>query len=109
MQQMGGPPRRAGSTTSGGRIPSLKPRKVWATGAVLLTKGRNVVEEGNGQTRTRVDEATTRDADHAGAIPEIRPWREVGWIFRDGDALAIERRGDRTRVRTASFGHRRDD
>jgi hypothetical protein len=32
-------------------------------------------------------------------IPDIRPWREVGWIFRDGDALAIERRGDCTRVR----------
>jgi hypothetical protein len=34
-------------------------------------------------------------------IPELRPWREVGWIFRDGDVLAIERRGDRTRVRSA--------
>jgi hypothetical protein len=36
-----------------------------------------------------------------GAIPELRPWREVGWIFRDGDVLAIERQGDRTRVRSA--------
>jgi hypothetical protein len=34
-------------------------------------------------------------------IPELRPWREVGWIFRDGDVLAIERRGDHTRVRSA--------
>jgi hypothetical protein len=34
-------------------------------------------------------------------IPEIRPWGEVGWIFRDGDALTIERQGDRTRVRLA--------
>jgi hypothetical protein len=34
-------------------------------------------------------------------IPELRPWREVGWIFRDGDVLAIERQGDRTRVRSA--------
>jgi hypothetical protein len=40
------------------------------------------------------------------AIPELRPWREVGWIFRDGDVLAIERRGDRTRVRSAP-GHQR--
>ena len=23
------------------------------------------------------------------------PWREVGWIFKDGDALVIERQGDR--------------
>ena len=34
------------------------------------------------------------------AIPEIRPWREAGWIFKDGDALAIERRDDRTRLRS---------
>ena len=59
--------------------------------------------------RTRVDEATTRNEDPAGAIPEICPGREVGWIFRDGDALAIERRGDRMRVRTARIGHLRDD
>jgi hypothetical protein len=31
----------------------------------------------------------------------MRPWREVGWIFRDGDTFAIERLGDRTRVRIA--------
>jgi hypothetical protein len=39
-------------------------------------------------------------------IPELRPWREVGWIFRDGDVLAIERRGDRTRVRSTAPVHR---
>jgi hypothetical protein len=68
-----------------------------------------VVEKGNGQMRTRVDTATTRSTDQAGGIPEIRPWREVGWIFRDGDALAIERRGDSTRVRTAHVCHLRDE
>jgi hypothetical protein len=31
----------------------------------------------------------------------MRPWFEVGWIFRDGEALAIERRGDRTNVQSA--------
>jgi len=56
-----------------------------------------VVEEGNGKMRTRVDEATTRSADHTGAIPEIRPWREVGWIFRDGACMAIERHGEEIR------------
>ena len=35
-----------------------------------------------------------RRTDHGDAIPEIRPWREAGWIFNDGDALAIERQGD---------------
>lgn len=34
-------------------------------------------------------------------IPEMKPWREVGWIFKDGDALAIERQGTRTRARAA--------
>ena len=35
------------------------------------------------------------------SIPEMRPWRVVGWIFRDGDVLAMERQGDRTRVCSA--------
>jgi len=42
-------------------------------------------------------------------IPEMRPWLEVGWIFRDGDALAIERQGTRTRVRRAAAVHVRDE
>jgi hypothetical protein len=43
-----------------------------------------------------------------GEIPTLRPWREVGWIFRDGDVIAIERQGDRTRVRTARSHRQRD-
>jgi hypothetical protein len=35
----------------------------------------------------------------AAAVPALRPWREVGWIFRDGDCIAIERNGDETRAR----------
>ncbi len=68
-----------------------------------------VGEKGNGTMKTRVDQIRTRSAEHAEAIPEIRPWREVGWIFRDGDALAIERQGDHIRVRTASVCHLRDE
>ena len=33
------------------------------------------------------------------ALPELKPWREVGWIFRDGGCMAIERQGDVTRAR----------
>ena len=33
------------------------------------------------------------------ALPDLTPWREVGWIFRDGNCVAIERRGDETRSR----------
>jgi hypothetical protein len=35
----------------------------------------------------------------ADALPELKPWREVGWIFRDGGCIAIERNGDETRAR----------
>ena len=43
------------------------------------------------------------------SIPEIRPWREVGWIFRDGDAYAIERQGEETRTRSTRVSHMRDE
>ena len=52
-----------------------------------------------------MDEAAVRVPEHSDAIPEIRPWREIGWIFRDGDAFAIERQGDRIRTRSARFSH----
>jgi len=35
----------------------------------------------------------------AEALPELKPWREAGWIFRDGDCIAIERKGEETRER----------
>ena len=33
------------------------------------------------------------------AVPELTVWHEVGWIFRDGDCIAIERQGDTVRSR----------
>ena len=59
--------------------------------------------------RTRFDEGTAQRTEHGEAIGETRPWREVGWIFRDGDAVAIERQGERTRVRSARISHLRDE
>jgi hypothetical protein len=49
-----------------------------------------------------VKEQEQREAGTAGrdALPELKPWREVGWIFRDGGCVAIERRGEVTRART---------
>jgi hypothetical protein len=32
-------------------------------------------------------------------LPELKPWRQIGWIFRDGSCIAIERQGDETRTR----------
>jgi hypothetical protein len=54
----------------------------------------------------RIDKSILRP--EAEAIPEARPWREAGWIFRDGCAVAIERQGERTRARAACFTHRHD-
>jgi len=48
-------------------------------------------------------------AEQAEPIPDMRPWREVGWIFRDGDARAIERTSKRTRAYSAAVQRRRDD
>jgi hypothetical protein len=27
------------------------------------------------------------------SVPDLNPWTQVGWIFRDGDCVAIERHG----------------
>jgi hypothetical protein len=40
------------------------------------------------------------DADHSESLRDLNPWREVGWIFKDGESIAIERHGDEVRVRT---------
>jgi hypothetical protein len=34
-----------------------------------------------------------------GNLPDLNPWREVGWIFRDGETIAIERQDEHTRCR----------
>jgi len=54
---------------------------------------------------TRFDEGS----EHGEAIREIRPWREAGWIFKDGGARAIERQDDRTRTRAARVSHQHDE
>ena len=56
----------------------------------------------------RFDEAST-SPEAADPIPDIRPWREAGWIFSDGVALTIERQGERTRVRQARVSHLREE
>jgi hypothetical protein len=33
-------------------------------------------------------------AEDDGALPDLKPWRQAGWIFRDGDCVAIERTGE---------------
>ncbi len=51
--------------------------------------------------RSGVKEREQGEADIAEreALPELKPWRVAGWIFRDGGCVAIERQGDVIRVR----------
>jgi hypothetical protein len=56
-----------------------------------------------------LDEASADAPEHRESLRAIRPWRGVGWIFKDGDALAIDRQGERIRARAASFSHQRDE
>ena len=41
----------------------------------------------------------TRGGVSGEAPPDLDAWLEVGWIFRDGGCIAIERHGDETRSR----------
>ena len=57
-----------------------------------------------GRTLSRMRHAQSTEGEavpveSVGSLPELKPWREAGWIFRDGDCIAIERQGDETRVR----------
>ena len=52
-----------------------------------------------------VEEGSEREA----PVPELRPWCEVGWIFKNGDAVAVERQGDGLRVRPARSPHQPDE
>jgi hypothetical protein len=49
-----------------------------------------------GRADQKRDGSAVRTAE---SLPELNPWREVGWIFRDGDCIAIERQGEETRAR----------
>ncbi len=45
------------------------------------------------------DKVVSGGTSHKGSPSEHNAWREVGWIFRDGEIIAIERQGHETRVR----------
>ena len=62
------------------------------------TTGAHACGMGLGVTEQEQSEAESAER---AALPDLKPWREAGWIFRDGGCVAIERRGDETRVREA--------
>ena len=39
--------------------------------------------------------APAEEGSESQAVPELCPGREVGWIFKNGDAVAVERRDDK--------------
>ena len=45
--------------------------------------------------RVGENEAATGQAGDEGnaTLPDLNPWTQVGWIFRGGDCVAIERHG----------------
>jgi hypothetical protein len=57
----------------------------------------------------RADRVQRRRAEQTDAIPEVRPWCEAGWIFRDGEAQPIERQHDHAKPRRARRHDERDE
>jgi hypothetical protein len=47
--------------------------------------------------RSSEDSRQMEEAGSVEALPDLNPWREAGWIFRDGGCIAIERLGDEIR------------
>jgi hypothetical protein len=41
---------------------------------------------------------TTTEGNREEPLPELKPWREVGWIFNYGGAVVIERQNDEIRM-----------
>jgi hypothetical protein len=46
----------------------------------------------------RSNKGVAGDTRLAEPIPESKPWRALGWIFKDGDAVVIERQGSSDRL-----------
>jgi hypothetical protein len=51
-----------------------------------------------GSRKSEKGEANRANPDEL--LPVLNPWREVGWIFKDGEAVAVERHEYETRTRT---------
>jgi hypothetical protein len=49
------------------------------------------------------------DSEREAPVPELRPWCEVGWIFKNGDAVAVERQGEELRARPGRISQPRDE
>jgi hypothetical protein len=51
----------------------------------------------------RSNKGVAGDTRLAESIPEFKPWRELGWIVKDGDTVVIERQGSDVRLRKVAI------
>jgi hypothetical protein len=51
----------------------------------------------------RSNKVPAGDTKLAESISEFKPWRELGWIFKDGDAVVIDRLGSDVRLRKVAI------
>jgi hypothetical protein len=51
----------------------------------------------------RSNKEVASDTRLAESIPEFKPWRELGWIFKDGGAVVIKRLGSDVRIKKVAI------
>jgi hypothetical protein len=87
------------STTCGDALPNLTlpgPDAAQGRSSCFGAVGR---QEGVALVGEPTEERSESDV----PVPELRPWCEVGWIFKNGDAVAVER------LRPAHVSRQRDE
>jgi hypothetical protein len=55
--------------------------------------------DNRGDTQTGAAQHEHEDDDDESLRPDLNPLRAAGWIFRDGDCIAIERQSEDLRTR----------
>jgi hypothetical protein len=63
------------------------------------TKSATTRDHRGGMASIRSNKEVASDTRIAESIPELKPWRELGWIFKDGEAVVIERQRSDVRIR----------
>ncbi len=53
---------------------------------------------GMGDSEGDIERANAHAEDEP-ALPDLNPLRQAGWIFHDGECIAIERQGEELRLR----------
>jgi hypothetical protein len=56
-----------------------------------------------GMASVRSNRGVASDTRLAESIPEFKPWRELGWFFKDGDAVVVERQVSDVRIRKVAI------